>query len=47
MFPEVLLAHCRLAGFASGDVRFPVESGDFDSDVYVNRDYAVVVRTAG
>jgi SAM-dependent methyltransferase len=47
MFPEVLLAHCRLAGFASGDVRFPVESGDFDSDIYVNRDYAVVVRTAG
>jgi glycosyltransferase involved in cell wall biosynthesis/SAM-dependent methyltransferase len=47
LFPEVLLAHCRLAGFASGDVRFPVESGDFDADVYRNRDYAVVVRVAG
>jgi SAM-dependent methyltransferase len=47
LFPEVLLAHCRLAGFASGDVRFPSESGDFDADVYANRDYAVVARTAG
>jgi SAM-dependent methyltransferase len=46
VFPEVLLAHCRLAGFASGDVRFPQESGDFDSDVYANRDYAVVARVA-
>ena len=46
VFPEVLLAHCRLAGFASGDVVFPVESGDFDRDVYANRDYAVVARTA-
>jgi glycosyltransferase involved in cell wall biosynthesis/SAM-dependent methyltransferase len=46
VFPEVLLAHCRLAGFASGDVRFPQESGDFDTDVYANRDYAVVARVA-
>jgi glycosyltransferase involved in cell wall biosynthesis/SAM-dependent methyltransferase len=46
LFPEVLLAHCRLAGFSSGDVVFPDESGDFDRDVYANRDYAVVVRTA-
>jgi glycosyltransferase involved in cell wall biosynthesis/2-polyprenyl-3-methyl-5-hydroxy-6-metoxy-1,4-benzoquinol methylase len=46
VFPEVLLAHCRLAGFASGDVRFPNESGDFDTDVYANRDYAVVARVA-
>jgi len=35
-----------LAGFESGEVRFPEESGDFDADVYLNRDYAVVVRTA-
>jgi len=47
MFPEVLLAHCRLAGFASGDVRFPNETGNFDTDVYANRDYAVVARVAG
>ena len=27
LFPEVLLALCRLAGFESGEVRFPEESG--------------------
>jgi len=46
LFPEVLLALCRLAGFESGEVRFPAQSGNFDADVYVNRDYAVVVRNA-
>ena len=46
LFPEVLLALCRLAGFESGEVRFPEESGNFDADVYANRDYAVIVRTA-
>ena len=46
LFPEVLLALGRLAGFESGEVRFPQESGNFDADVYVNRDYAVIVRTA-
>jgi O-antigen chain-terminating methyltransferase len=46
VFPEVLLAHCRLAGFSHGDVVFPQESGDFDRDVYANRDYAVVARVA-
>jgi SAM-dependent methyltransferase len=46
LFPEVLLALCRLAGFESGEVRFPAETGDFDADVYENRDYSVVVRTA-
>jgi predicted TPR repeat methyltransferase len=46
LFPEVLLALCRLAGFESGVVRFPEETGDFDADVYANRDYAVVVRNA-
>jgi len=46
LFPEVLLALCRLAGFESGEVRFPDESGDFDADVYANRDYAVIVRNA-
>jgi hypothetical protein len=44
LFPEVLLALCRLAGFESGEVRFPSRSGSFDADVYANRDYAVVVR---
>jgi hypothetical protein len=46
LFPEVLLALCRLAGFERGEVRFPQETGDFDADVYVNRDYAVYARTA-
>jgi len=45
LFPEVLLALCRLAGFESGEVRFPDESGDFDADVYANRDYAVYARS--
>ena len=46
LLPEVLLALCRLAGFASGEVRFPVESEDFAADVYANREYAVIVRNA-
>jgi glycosyltransferase involved in cell wall biosynthesis/SAM-dependent methyltransferase len=46
LFPEVLLALCRLAGFESGEVRFPAQTGNFDADVYANRDYAVVVRNA-
>jgi predicted SAM-dependent methyltransferase len=46
LFPEVLLALVRLAGFDSGAVRFPDETGDFDADVYANRDYAVYARTA-
>jgi hypothetical protein len=47
LFPEVLLALCRLAGFESGEVRFPDETGDFDADIYASRDYAVHARTAG
>jgi glycosyltransferase involved in cell wall biosynthesis/SAM-dependent methyltransferase len=46
LFPEVLLALCRLAGFESGEVRFPQPSENFDDDVYASRDYAVVVRNA-
>ena len=41
LYPEVLLALFRLAGFESGEVRFPHETGDFNADVYANRDYAV------
>jgi glycosyltransferase involved in cell wall biosynthesis/SAM-dependent methyltransferase len=47
LYPEVLLALCRLAGFQSGEVRFPRETGDFNADVYTNRDYAVYVRAPG
>ncbi|MGI8731121.1 MAG: methyltransferase domain-containing protein [Solirubrobacteraceae bacterium] len=46
LFPEVLLALCRLSGFDSGEVRFPRQSGNFDADVYANRDYAVLARSA-
>jgi glycosyltransferase involved in cell wall biosynthesis len=42
LFPEVLLAHCRFAGFASGRVIFPGGAGDFEYDVYECPDYAVV-----
>ena len=46
LFPEVTLALCRLHGFDSGDVVFPQTTGNFDEDVYANRDYAVLVRKA-
>ena len=41
LYPEVLLALCRLGGFESGEVRFRENTGDFNADVYANRDYAV------
>jgi len=47
LFPEVLLALTRLAGFDSGEVTFPGATGHFDRDVYASGDYAVVVRKAG
>lgn len=46
LFPEVLLALCRLAGFDCGEVAFPDATDDFDRDVYANPDYAVVARKA-
>jgi SAM-dependent methyltransferase len=46
LFPEVLLAHCRLAGFDMGEVAFPDTTDNFDRDVYANRDYAIVARKA-
>jgi glycosyltransferase involved in cell wall biosynthesis/SAM-dependent methyltransferase len=44
LFPEVSLALCRLAGFDSGELMFRDDTGDFDRDIYDNRDYALVVR---
>jgi glycosyltransferase involved in cell wall biosynthesis/SAM-dependent methyltransferase len=44
VFPEVALALSRLAGFHSGEVLFRDRTEDFDRDIYVNRDYAVVIR---
>ena len=46
LFPEVTLALCRLHGFDAGEVVLPQASGDFDEDIYVSRDYAVVARKA-
>jgi glycosyltransferase involved in cell wall biosynthesis/SAM-dependent methyltransferase len=43
LYPEVLLALSRFAGFASGDVIFPRSSGDFNEDIYESSDYAVVL----
>ena len=45
LFPEVVLALARLAGFHSGRVHFPGASGRFDDDIYTSPDYAVVLRT--
>jgi len=45
LFPEVLLAFARFAGFRSGRVEFPGGSGDFEHDIYTQSDYAVVLRT--
>jgi SAM-dependent methyltransferase len=44
LFPEVTLALSRLAGFHAGEILFRDDTGDFDRDIYVNRDYAVVAR---
>lgn len=46
LFPEVLLALCRIAGFAGGRVMFPGGEGDLERDVYACHDYAVVARAA-
>jgi len=45
LFPEVVLALARLAGFGSGRVHFPGGSGRFDDDIYTSPDYAVVLKT--
>ena len=45
LFPEVLLAMARVAGFHSGRAVFPGGTGNFDEDVYAVPDYAVVLGT--
>jgi glycosyltransferase involved in cell wall biosynthesis/SAM-dependent methyltransferase len=44
LFPEVLLALCRFAGFGAGRVVFPDAGGSFTSDLFSSPDYAVVLR---
>jgi len=44
LFPEVLLALCRFAGFGAGRVVFPNAGGSFTSDLFASPDYAVVLQ---
>jgi glycosyltransferase involved in cell wall biosynthesis/SAM-dependent methyltransferase len=46
LFPEVLLALGRFAGFARGRVEFPGGSGNFSDDIYSSPDYALVLEAA-
>jgi SAM-dependent methyltransferase len=46
LFPEVLLAFVRFAGFGSGRVEFPGGSGSFSEDIYTSPDYAVIAHAA-
>lgn len=43
LYPEVLIALARFAGFATGEVVFPSSRGDFNEDIYESPDYAVVL----
>ena len=45
LFPEVVLALARFAGFDKGHVHFPGATGRFGEDVYASPDYAVVLTT--
>ena len=44
LFPETMLALCRLAGFASAFVFCPIGSGDYERDRKTEGEYAVVAR---
>ncbi len=46
IFPEVLVAHCRDAGFAEAKVVFPGGTGELEVDRWAAGQYAVVARTA-
>lgn len=45
LFPEVVLALCRLSGFAEGYIWYPNGTGDPDRDRGEQLDYAVIART--
>jgi glycosyltransferase involved in cell wall biosynthesis len=44
IFPETLLALCRLYGFEEASIFFPMGSGDIDADRWNQGDYAVVAK---
>ena len=46
IFPEVLIAHCRDAGFARAEIVFPGGTGELNVDRWVAGQYAVVARAA-
>jgi 2-polyprenyl-3-methyl-5-hydroxy-6-metoxy-1,4-benzoquinol methylase len=46
IFPEVLIAHCRDAGFSHAEIVFPGGTGELEVDRWVVGQYAVIARTA-
>ncbi len=46
IFPEVLIAHCRDAGFPRAEIVFPGGTGDLEVDRWVVGQYAVVAHAA-
>ena len=42
LFPEVIVALCRIAGFVSARVLLTQETENFDRDIYESPDYAVL-----
>jgi len=46
IFPEVLIAHCRAAGFPNAEIVFPDGTGDLETDRWTVGQYAVVARAA-
>jgi 2-polyprenyl-3-methyl-5-hydroxy-6-metoxy-1,4-benzoquinol methylase len=47
LFPETVLALCRLTGFAQGYIWYPQGTGDLDRDRSQQLDYAVVTEAPG
>ncbi|HYU24027.1 MAG TPA: glycosyltransferase, partial [Thermoanaerobaculia bacterium] len=47
IFPETLLALCRLYGFEEASIFFPTGSGDFRADRLTQGDYAIVAKRGG
>jgi SAM-dependent methyltransferase len=42
LFPETMLALCRLTGFEEGQIMFPLGGGDLETDLRLCGEYAVV-----
>lgn len=47
IFPETLVALCRLTGYEEALVSFPFGHGDLDADLRTQGEYAVVARAPG